>query len=186
MNFDLKEAMSILECTPAVLSSWLGSVGEAWIHGSEGEGTWSPFDVVGHLIHGERTDWMARLQIILAQGESRRFETFDRHAHFAASVGQTLGDLLVTFSELRRSNVRTLKALDIQAEQLDLTGVHPVFGEVTLRQLLATWVAHDLGHIAQIARVMAKQYRTEVGPWAAYLPVLSIEPGRGGQGSAQE
>lgn len=179
MQFDLARATEVLGRTPATLRSLLEGIGDDWSRASEGAGTWTPFDIVGHLIHGERSDWIERARIILAQGESRTFTPFDREAQFEASQGRTLEELLDTFAELRAANVEALAAMNITDEQLDLTGEHPALGTATLRQLLATWVAHDLGHLAQIARVMAKQYRDEVGPWAAYLPILSVESGRG-------
>lgn len=172
MNFDLPHAVAVLERTPAVLRVLLADLPPAWIRGTEGPETWSPFDVVGHLIDGEEKDWMARTRIILAQGADRRFEPFDRFRHLQVNQGRTLGELLDRFAELRRRSLADLAALAIGPAQLALTGEHPEFGSVTLEQLLATWVAHDLGHLAQIARVMAKQYTETVGPWQAYLPVL--------------
>jgi hypothetical protein len=172
MNFDLPTGMAVLERTPRVLDALLSGLPEEWTGGNEGVDTWSPFDVVGHLIDGELTDWMARLHIILKQGSNRRFESFDRFQHISRNKGRALGDLLAEFRQLREKNLGELRALNLTAAQLQLTGEHPEFGSVTLRQLLATWVAHDLGHIAQITRVMAKQYRDAVGPWEAYLPVL--------------
>ena len=150
----------------------LNALGPAWTEANEGPDTWSPYVVVGHLIHGERTDWIPRAQIILAQSTDRRFTPFDRFAQFRESEGKSLSELLEEFARLRASNLTTLVGWQLTDAQLALEGEHPELGTVTLRQLLATWVAHDLGHIAQIARVMAKQYREEVGPWRAYLPVL--------------
>jgi hypothetical protein len=138
----------------------------------EGPETWSPFVVVGHLIQGERTDWIPRARIILGQGADRRFTPYDRFAQFRESQGKSLADLLDEFARLRSENLRTLAGWDLGDAQLALEGIHPDFGAVTLRQLLATWVAHDLGHIGQVARVMARQYREAVGPWRAYLPVM--------------
>jgi hypothetical protein len=172
MDFDLQSAIAVLERTPSTLDALLSGLPSAWIAGNEGGDSWSPFDVVGHLIDGELTDWMARLHVILAQGANRRFEPFDRLRHRERNKGRQLGDLLTEFRHLRERNLSELRTLNLTADQLALTGVHPAFGDVTLRQLLATWVAHDLGHIQQIARVMAKQYRDAVGPWEAYLPVL--------------
>ncbi|HEU0055551.1 MAG TPA: DinB family protein, partial [Longimicrobium sp.] len=134
--------------------------------------TWSAYDILGHLVHGEKADWIGRARIILEQGENRRFEPFDRTAMFRESQGKTLADLLDEFARLRAKNLETLASWRLTDGQLALEGEHPAFGTVTLRQLLSTWVAHDLGHIAQIARVMAKQYREAVGPWRAYLPVM--------------
>jgi DinB family protein len=172
MNFDLPDGVAVLERTPQVLEALLPGLPEQWIAGNEGADTWSPFDVVGHLIDGELTDWMARLHIILQQGPSRRFEPFDRFRHISRNKSRTLSDLLAEFRQLREKNLGELRALGLTAAQLQLTGEHPEFGTVTLEQLLATWVAHDLGHLAQITRVMAKQYCHAVGPWKAYLPVL--------------
>lgn len=171
MNFDLAHGIAILERTPRVLQSLLSDLPAEWTTPNEGPDTWSPFDVVGHLIDGEETDWMDRARLILAQGASRRFRPFDRQRHRANS-GKGLAELLGRFADLRARNLRDLAAFTLSTEQLQLTGEHPKFGTVTLEQLLATWVAHDLGHIAQVARVMAKQYRDAVGPWRAYLPVL--------------
>lgn len=172
VDFDLGNGIAVLERTPQVLEALLSGLPEGWTTGNEGADTWSPFDVVGHLIDGELTDWMARMHIILKQGPDRRFEPFDRFRHINRNKGRTLGDLLAEFRRLREKNLGELRALNLTAAQLQLTGEHPAFGKVTLEQLLATWVAHDLGHVAQIARVMAKQYREAVGPWEAYLPVL--------------
>ena len=172
MTFNLAQAIAVLERTPRTIDALLSGLPDEWTTNNEGEDTWSPFDVVGHLIDGERTDWMTRLRVILAQGTNRRFEPFDRFQHLARNRERTLADLLAEFRQLRENNLRELRALSLTAAQFELTAEHPAFGTVTLEQLLATWVAHDLGHIAQIARVMAKQYRTAVGPWEAYLPVL--------------
>lgn len=172
-EFRLEESIEVLRSTPATLRSLLGGLSEAWIRSDEGPDTWTAFDVVGHLIHGEQTDWIERLQIMLEHGESRPFTPFDRFAHFENSRGKTLDELLETFATLREQNLRTLATLHLQPEQLELRGAHPQFGTVTVRQLLATWVVHDLGHIAQIARVMAKRYGNAVGPWRAYLPVVA-------------
>jgi hypothetical protein len=172
MNFDVTTAVPVLERTPGVLRSMLTGLGPTWIDANEGAETWSPYDNVGHLIHGERTDWIPRAQIILAQGENRRFTPFDRFAQFRESQGKSLADLLDEFSNLRSDNLTTLAGWRLSDEQLALRGEHPELGTVTLRELLSAWVVHDLGHIAQIARVMAKQYRGAVGPWRVYLPVL--------------
>lgn len=172
MDFDLTAGSAILARTPATLRALLCGLGPEWTAATEGPDTWSPFDVVGHLVHGERTDWIPRAAIILAQGPNRRFEPFDRFAQFTESAGKTLEELLDEFAGLRTASLATLAGWNLTEEQLDLTGEHPGFGPVTLRQLLATWVAHDLGHIAQVSRVMAKQYREAVGPWRQYLTVL--------------
>ena len=172
MDFDLTNGAAVLERTPRVLRALLAGLPPAWTDATEGPETWSPFVVVGHLLHGERTDWIPRARIILAQGPDRRFEPFDRFAQFRDSAGQSLDALLDAFSEARAANLATLAGWHLTDAQLALEGEHPALGTVTLRQLLATWVAHDLGHIAQTSRVMAKQYRDAVGPWREDLPVL--------------
>ena len=172
MEFDLQRGVEILERTPRVLSAMLSGLPPEWIDANEGPDTWSPYVIVGHLIHGERTDWIPRAKIILAQGDERRFTPYDRFAQFQESKGKSLTDLLHEFADLRAKNLATLTGWNLSDEQLALQGVHPEFGPVTMRQLLATWVGHDLGHIAQTARVMAKQYRDAIGPWRAYLPVM--------------
>ena len=172
MEFDLQRGVEILERTPRVLSAMLSGLPPEWIDANEGPDTWSPYVIVGHLIHGERTDWIPRAKIILAQGDERRFTPYDRFAQFQESKGKSLADLLNEFADLRARNLETLTGWNLSDEQLALQGVHPEFGPVTMRQLLATWVGHDLGHIAQTARVMAKQYRDAIGPWRAYLPVM--------------
>jgi hypothetical protein len=171
-DFDLTDGMAVLERTPHTLRAMLAGLPSTWIDATEGPETWSPYVIVGHLIHGERTDWIPRAQLILAQGPERRFAPFDRFAQFRESQGKSLADLLDEFARLRAENLATLAGWRLTDAQLALQGEHPDFGPVTLRQLLATWVAHDLGHVAQTARVMAKQYRAAVGPWRAYLPVM--------------
>lgn len=171
--FDMEEAVSILARTPATLDALLRNLPEGWIAAHEGADTWSPFDVVGHLIHGERTDWMPRARLILEHGEARAFDTFDRHAQFAASQGRTLASLLDEFASLRATNLADLAAIRLTEADLERRGRHPQLGTVTLRELLATWVAHDLDHLIQISRVLARQYSDEVGPWRAYLRVIS-------------
>lgn len=170
-GFNLDEAVAILGRTPASLAALLAGLPERWVRATEGDGTWSPYDVVGHLVHGERTDWLPRARHILA-GETRPFEPFDREAQFAESRGGDLEELLATFTELRRENVASLVGMNLTGADLNRTGQHPELGEVTLAQLLATWVVHDLDHIGQIARVMAKAYAGAVGPWSAYLSIL--------------
>ena len=172
MELQLPHALEVLERTPATFRALLGGLPEAWTAPNEGPDTFSPFDNVGHLIHGERADWIARARIILAQGDDRRFAPYDRFAQFHESQGKSLGDLLDEYAALRAENLTTLQEWRLTDAQLALEGEHPAFGTVTLRQLLATWVAHDLGHVAQAARVMAKQYRSAVGPWRDYLPVM--------------
>jgi hypothetical protein len=172
MDFDLAASVAVLERTPRTVRAMLDGLAPAWTDATEGPDTWSPRVVVGHLVHGERTDWIPRARIILAQGQHRRFEPFDRFAQHRDSQGRSLAALLDDFITLRTQSLATLAEWRVSEPQLALEGEHPEFGTVSLRQLLATWVAHDLGHIAQIARVMAKQYRDAVGPWRAYLPVL--------------
>jgi DinB superfamily len=172
MDLDLAQGIAVLERTPLVLRAMLTGLAPAWTDATEGPETWSPYIIVGHLIHSERADWIPRAQIILAQGANRRFTPFDRFAQFRESQGKSLTELLDDFARLRTDNLATLAGWRLTEAQLALEGEHPEFGAVTLRQLLATWVAHDLGHVAQTARVMAKQYREAVGPWRAYLPIL--------------
>lgn len=172
MDFQLSQAVEILSQTPSTVKSLLGNLSEEWIFASDGENSWRPFDVVGHYIHGEETDWIPRAEIILAQGENPTFEPFDRFAQFEKSKGRTLPELLETFTDLRRKNIETLKSWNLTEEQLNLKGIHPELGEVTLEQLLATWVVHDLTHIRQIVTVMAKQYAENVGVWKEYLSIL--------------
>lgn len=173
MNFDLGLTIAALSRTPGVLAASLSGLADPWTRGTEGPETFSPFDVVGHLIDGEETDWLPRAQIILAQGPDPRFEPYDRFRHRTRNAGRTLDSLLGEFAQLRAANLDLVRSWQLTPATLDLEGVHPSLGPVTLRQLLATWVVHDLGHIAQVARVMAKQYRDTVGPWIQYLPVLT-------------
>lgn len=172
MHDRVRAVTDILERTPSVLRAWLGGLPKGWTTVTEGGNSWSPFDVVGHLIHGERADWIPRTRIILEHGQSRTFEPFDRVAQFEASKGKSMDDLLDSFERLRASNLAHLANLAITDDQLALEGTHPEFGRVTLGQLLTTWATHDLSHIAQIARVMAKRMSDDVGPWRAYLRVL--------------
>lgn len=170
-EFNLDEALAILERTPGILKSMLEYLPPTWTRATEGEGTWSAYDVIGHLIHGERTDWIPRAQHILA-GDARPFVPFDRRAQFTESQGKTISELLNTFVGLRRDNVATLRDMNLTDADLDRRGLHPELGAVTLRQLLATWVVHDLDHVGQIARTMAKAYTDETGPWVEYLSIL--------------
>ena len=170
--FDLAHGLAVLERTPAVLRALLAGLPADWTHRNEGPETWSPFDVVGHLVDGEETDWMVRVRLLVDRGSDRRFEPVDRFRHLDLNRGKPLTDLLDRFAELRARNLEELRGLELGPGDLRLTGEHPDFGTVTLEQLLATWVAHDLGHLAQISRVMAQQLREAVGPWQAYLPVL--------------
>jgi hypothetical protein len=176
-EFSLSEAIAILTRTPATLDALLRGMPDLWVHGNEGRNkngkdTWSPFDIVGHLIVGERTDWMPRARIILQHGEARPFDPFDRFAQEKESQGKSLEQLLHEFARLRRENLAALQALNLQPEDLTRRGTHPELGVVTLSELLATWAVHDLTHLHQLSRVMAHQYRNAVGPWSAYLGVL--------------
>jgi len=170
MDFNLDEGIPILERTPSVISRLLEDLPEDWTRVNEGPDTWSPRQVVAHLINGERTDWIPRARIILKQGKYRRFDPFDRS--FDLATQRSIRDLLDEFDKLRAENVATLRGWNLKEQDLDLTGEHPEFGPVTMRQLLATWVVHDLSHIAQITRTMARAYTEAVGPWTAYFRVL--------------
>lgn len=171
-SFVLTEAVHSLSRTPAVLRAMLVGLPEDWQSSNEGPGTWSPYDIVGHLIHGERTDWIPRAKHILRGPSTEPFEPFDRFAQFDESRGKSLNLLLEEFDSLRRANLKELAGLDLNEADLGSEGVHPEFGPVTLRQLLATWVCHDFSHLAQTARVLAKRHRDAVGPWAKYLSIL--------------
>jgi hypothetical protein len=173
VEFRLDLAIDVLRRTPGTLQVLLGGIDEVLERGNEGPETFSPFDNLGHLIDGEETDWIPRARVILARGPNLRFEPYDRFRHRSRNVGRTLGSLLTEFQRLRAANLDLLASWRLDAAKLDLPGEHPALGPVTLRQLLAAWVVHDLGHVAQIARVMAKQYTDEVGPWVAFLPVLT-------------
>jgi len=172
MDFDLTNTTAILERTPHVLRALLAGLSPAWTDATEGPDTWSPYVVMGHLVHAERADWIPRARLIVAQGTHRRFTPFDRFAQFRDSQGKSLQDLLDEFAQLRAESLATLAGWRLTDDELALEGEHPAFGAVTLRQLLATWTAHDLSHIAQITRVMSKQYREAVGPWRQYLPIM--------------
>ena len=172
MQQDLKHTLSLLERTPATLNAWLRDLPDAWTRENEGENTWSAYDVVGHLIHGERTDWMARAKRILEFGETRPFEPFDRLAQNRKSQSKTLPELLDEFTRLRAKNLDELRVLSLRPEDMERRGQHPALGTVTLAELLATWAAHDLTHLHQISRIMAHQYRQAVGPWSKFLGVL--------------
>lgn len=172
MDFDLTMGRAILERTPLTVHAMLSELPAAWTDATEGPETWSPYVVLGHLIHGERTDWIPRARIILAQGSERRFAPFDRFAQLHEKQRMPMSELLDEFARLRAANLATLADWRLDGTQLDLEGEHPELGRVTLRQLLATWVAHDLSHVAQISRVMAKQYRDAVGPWRTYMPIM--------------
>lgn len=172
MDLDLEQGRAVLARTPSVLRAMLSGLDAAWTDATEGPETWSPYLILGHLIQGERTDWIARGELILAQGTNRRFTPFDRFAHLHERTGRSVDELLDELAHLRAGNLAILAGWRLTDAQLSLEGEHPALGRVTLRQLIATWVAHDLGHIAQTARVMAKQYQDAVGPWREYLPVL--------------
>ncbi len=172
MKFNFEQAIQILERTPFVVETLLKGLDNDWVMQNEGGETWSAFDIAGHYIHGEKTDWVARMQIILGDGD-KHFKPFDRFAQFEESKGKTLDQLLGEFDVLRKENLAILKGISFTDEMFDRTGIHPRFGEVTLRQLLSTWVVHDLTHIHQLSRVLAKQYETEVGPWHEFLGVLN-------------
>ncbi len=171
-DFSVQKSIAVLERTPFVIEMLLRDLPEAWTSNNEGENTWSPYDIVGHLIHGEKTDWIPRMKMILGDGEDKTFIPFDRFAQFTESGGKTLSELMIEFKMRRKTSVEILRSMNITDEHLQRTGIHPTFGRVTLKELIATWVAHDLNHIGQMVRVMAKQYKTEVGPWIEFLGIL--------------
>jgi uncharacterized damage-inducible protein DinB len=173
MEFNLEEAVEILGRTPATLNALLKDLPDGWVTSDEGQDSWSAFDVLGHLIHGDETDWVPRARIILEHGESRPFDPFDRTAMLEESKGKSPAELLEAFESLRKKNLESLKQMRISEEQLKLKGTHPALGQVTLEQLIATWVVHDLSHIGQVVRIMCRQYDAEVGPWKEYLPILN-------------
>lgn len=173
MEFQLDQAKEILRRTPATLNALLTDLPSDWVLSNEGPETWSPYDVIGHLIEGEETDWIPRARIILEQGEERPFDKFDRFAMFEKSQGKSLLELLARFEQLRGESLRQLDELKLTPELLQKRGTHPALGVVTLSQLLSAWVVHDLGHIRQIVRVMAKQYRDAIGPWTQYLTIVN-------------
>ena len=174
MKYSIENSIEILERTPAVLKALLSNLSEDWIINNEGPETFSPYDVIGHLIHGEKTDWVIRAKIILESGLSKPFTPWDRFAQFEESNGKTLLQLLNEFEIIRNGNVVWLKSLNLTETDLDKKGMHPKLGDVTLRNLLSTWVVHDLTHIAQITRVMAKQYKGEMGPWPEFFRILNF------------
>jgi hypothetical protein len=169
---DLQQTIALLARTPGALDALLRGLPEAWVLGCEGAGTWSVVEIVAHLIHGERTDWMARTRMILQHGDTLTFEPFDRWGHTRDGQGRPLDQLLDEFARMRGDNLAELRALNLAPEDLERRGRHPAFGVVSLSELLATWAAHDLTHLHQISRVMAHQYREKVGPWSQYLGVL--------------
>ena len=172
MNFSLSKSIEILERTPDVLIVLLKNISPDWTSNNEGGESWSAYDIVGHLIHGEKTDWIPRMEIILSDIQDKRFELFDRFAQFEDSKGKSLTQLLDEFKSLRQKNIEFLRSSTLTDNDFEKTGIHPAFGEITLSQLLSTWTVHDLNHIAQISRVMAKLYMNDVGPWVEYLKIL--------------
>ena len=173
MEYQYEQAVAILRRTPATLTALLGGLPEAWTRSTEGPDTWSAYDIVGHLLHGEEGDWMGRARIILEQGEQRPFDSVNRTAMFDKYQGYSLDQLLAAFAQARAKNLAALSELDITPEKIGLKGTHPALGTVTLGQLLAAWVVHDLNHIGQIVEVLARQYAEAVGPWRAYLAILT-------------
>lgn len=174
MKYSLETSYEILERTPGILRSLLQGLNDNWIFNNEGPDTFSPYDVVGHLLHGENADWTVRIRRILEQGTSLSFDPYDRFAQYEESEGKDLLQLLNEFEQLRNENLNWLKSLKLTEADFDKKGMHPSLGEVTLKNLLATWVVHDLTHIAQITRVMAKQYKEEMGPWTEFFRILSF------------
>ncbi len=173
MKYEITRSIEVLERTPFVLRAMLNGLSDEWIRCNEGKDTWSPYDVIGHLIHGEKTDWIPRMEIILSDSTNKTFAPFDRFAQFAESKSKPLQQLLDEFANLRRKNIDHLLAKKISEKDLVKKGIHPAFGQVTLSQLLSTWVVHDLNHISQISRVMSKQLKEQAGPWIEYLRVLN-------------
>lgn len=174
MNYSLEKSYQILDRTSAVLQALLAGLHEDWLMNNEGPETYSPYDVVGHLIHGEKTDWTARMKMILEFSNSKTFVRWNREAMYEESKGKSIQDLLDEFAVLRKGNMDWFRSLNLTEADFDKPGMHPVLGDVTLRNLLATWVAHDLTHIAQITRVMAKQYKSEMGPWPEFFRILNF------------
>jgi uncharacterized damage-inducible protein DinB len=174
MKFSIEQAIEILEKTPIVLRGLLDGLSEEWVTSNEGPDTFSAYDVIGHLIHGEKTDWVIRAKIILEFGTTKPFTPWDRFAQYEESKGRTLQQLLDEFERVRKENIAWLRTAGITETDLSKTGIHPVLGEVTLRNLLSTWVVHDLTHIAQVTRVMAKQYKEEMGPWQEFFRILNF------------
>lgn len=172
MEFNLTKTVAVLKRSPAVVDSLLRGLPECWTQSNEGGDSWNAFDIVGHLVHAEQTDWMVRARIILTEGEARAFDPFDRLAQRKASQGKSLDQLLDEFARLRKENLAALDAMNLKTKDLQRRGRHPALSSVTLSELLATWAVHDLTHLHQLSRVMAHQYRQAVGPWSAYLGVL--------------
>lgn len=176
MKFNLTEAISVLEKTPLVLKELVGGLSKEWVVQNEGGDSWSPYDVIGHLVHGEKTDWMPRLEIVLNSSSNETFEPYDRFAQFEMSNGKSFNDLLDEFEVLRKSNLDVLLLKNLSETDLSKEAIHPELGIVTLRNMLSAWVVHDMGHIAQVSRVVAKQYRQEIGPWTRYLTIVNHTP----------
>lgn len=172
MSFTIAKTFEILEQTPDTLINLTSGLSQEWIITNEGGETWSVFDVIGHLLHGDKTDWLKRVKVILSDSDDKRFTPFDRFAQLETSKGKTLTELLKEFKEVRKSNLTALRGLNISEADLSKTGIHPTFGNVTLKQLISTWAVHDLDHLSQISRVMAKQYKDETGPWVEFLKIL--------------
>jgi hypothetical protein len=172
-QFEIEPIIEMLSRTPVTLKGWLGNLSDEWVHYKENEDNWSAFDIVGHLIHGEKTDWIPRSRIVLQKEGIKTFEPFDRFAQFEESKGKSINDLLEEFGHLREENLKILKGFDLKADDYKLQAKHPELGMVNLRQLLTTWVLHDLDHISQITEEMAKRYKEEAGPWKAYLGIVN-------------
>ena len=174
MKYSLERSYEILDRTPAVLQALLAGLPDDWVMPNEGPETFSSYDVIGHLVHGEKTDWIVRTKMILEFGNTQTFEKYDRFAQYEESKGKSLQQILDEFAAIRKENMIWFKSLNLTEDDLNRKGMHPVLGDVTLRNLLATWVVHDLTHIAQITRVMAKQYKTEMGPWPEFFRILNF------------
>ena len=174
MKYNIQQALEILERTPDVLNVLLNGLSDGWIMNNEGPETFSPYDVIGHLIYGEKTDWPLRIKRILEYGNTKPFDTFDRFAMYEESKGKAMQQLLVEFESLRKMNIEWFRSLQLTETDLNRKGMHQILGEVTLGNLLATWVVHDLTHIAQITRVMAKQYKEEIGPWTEFFRIINF------------
>ena len=172
MNISVSDAINLLSRTPQVLEDLLLGITDTLLHANEGDDSWSPYDVVGHLIHGEKTDWIPRMKICLSDDDHKTFTPFDRFAQFEDSKGKSLPELLQAFRKLREENIATLQSFHLSSEDFKRTAIHPAFGTVTLQQLLATWVVHDQNHIYQITRTISHQYQDETGPWRAYLRII--------------
>ena len=172
MKFDIDKSIDILNRTPYVLEAMLEDLSSEWLHNNEGGDSWSPYTILGHLIHGEKTDWIPRARVILSGEDNKPFIPFDRFAQLEKDQDVPIAELLLEFRDLRSKNIEELKAMNLNEDKLSMTGVHPELGEVQLKELISTWTVHDLGHISQISRVMASQYSSEVGPWSQYLTIL--------------